>query len=295
MPADKAFDVEHALVLYANNFVVMSAAAIYEDEALRLYVDQIRECHIYLVGMTPTIEMVALKEENDDLVAVFQVADTKCELRCSLPAKAKIIHDADELYVENGDSRVLASKIMMTGLRQEHQAIDFKVLYIGQAYGADGSRSALDRLRQHETLQKISIKGIPDGYTLAILMLSVETGHDLVTVFSPSAKEQSNSLERFEAGLSFNITEAERTAIYEAALIRYFQPTFNKEFKRSFPSTNMKLLAQCYEKDFSAVVAEICLDDLPFTIFSEAVEHRNYHIAMHDLHSAADRKLFFFG
>jgi hypothetical protein len=296
MPAGKAFDVEHALVLYASNSVVMSATAIYEDEALRPYIDQIRECHIYLLGLTPTIEMVDLKEEHNDLVALFNVGVTGCEVRCSLPPNAKTVRDADaELYIETDEGRVLASKIMMKGLRQEHQDIDFKVLYVGQAFGADGSRNALDRLRRHETLQKISIKGIPDGYTLAILMLSVEPGHDLVTVISPFAEDQSKSLERYQAGLSLNITDAERTAIYEAALIRYFQPVFNKEFKDSFPSTNMKLLAGCYDKDFSAVVAEICLDDLPFIIFSEVVEHKKYHIAMHDLHSTADRKLFFFG
>ena len=47
------FDVEHALVLYASNFVAMSAAAIYEDEAIRPHLAQIRDCHIYLIGLTP--------------------------------------------------------------------------------------------------------------------------------------------------------------------------------------------------------------------------------------------------
>lgn len=81
--------------------------------------------------------------------------------------------------------------------------------------------------------------------------------------------------------------------MYEAALIRYFYPDFKKEFKDSFPSTNLKILRDCYEKDFSAVVAEICIDDLPFWLWSSAVEPKLYHIAKHDLHKNEDRRMFF--
>jgi hypothetical protein len=59
-------------------------------------------------------------------------------------------------------------------LSAEYDAVGFEVLYIGQAFGNDGSRNALDRLKKHETLQKIAVKGIPEGYTLTILMLAIE-------------------------------------------------------------------------------------------------------------------------
>ncbi len=42
----------------------------------------------------------------------------------------------------------------------------------------------------------------------------------------------------------------------------------NKEFKDSFPSTNMKCLQDCYDKDFSAIVAEFCFDEIPFLLRS---------------------------
>jgi hypothetical protein len=78
-------------------------------------------------------------------------------------------------------------------------------------------------------------------------------------------------------------------------MIKYFKPKFNKEFKDSFPSTNMKLLADCYNKDFSAVCAEIYFDDFPFRFFSNAVGPARFHIAFHDLHSDASRRLFCMG
>lgn len=38
----------------------------------------------------------------------------------------------------------------------------FDIQYIGQAYGKSGSRNALDRLRKHETVQKIALQGVPE-------------------------------------------------------------------------------------------------------------------------------------
>jgi hypothetical protein len=37
----------------------------------------------------------------------------------------------------------------------------------------------------------------------------------------------------------------------------------------------MKLLADCYEKDFSALVAEISIDDLPFRLCGAAAPQRH--------------------
>jgi len=61
------------------------------------------------------------------------------------------------------------------------------------------------------------------------------------------------------------------------------------------PSTNMKLLGDCYAKDIAAVVAEISFDELPFRLYSAVVEPQNSHIAWHDLHDDPARKIFFSG
>jgi hypothetical protein len=181
-------------------------------------------------------------------------------------------------------------------LAHEFDAVHFNVLYIGQAYGEDGSRNALHRLKSHSTLQKIAVQGIPDGFQLTLLMLEVVPANRLLTMFNPKAKVQVQAEERIRNGLGklFSTTEPERITLYEASLIRYFQPKFNKEFKNSFPSTNMKLLESCYKRDLSAVIAEICFDELPFKLFSDAVKATHYHIAQHSLHTATDRNAFFY-
>src|SRR3546814_12337806 len=86
-------------------------------------------------------------------------------------------------------------------------------------------------------------------------MLEVVPANRLITVMNPWAEDKSESKKRISAGLDklFETTEAERLTLFEASLIRYFQPPFNREFKDSFPSTHLKILADCYEKDFSTL------------------------------------------
>jgi hypothetical protein len=180
-------------------------------------------------------------------------------------------------------------------LNGEQDAIRFEVLYIGQAYGKDGSRNALDRLLKHETLQRISVKGVPTDRRLTLLMLEIVPGNRMITLMNPWAQNKEDGSARISAGLDklFGTSDAERVTLYEASLIRYFQPSFNKEFKDSFPSTNLKVLADCYDKDFSALISEICIDELPFKMTSHAVPPSQYHTAKFDLHEDEARQVFF--
>lgn len=294
----KAFDVEHALSMYATSYVTMPAFGIYEDEIVARYIDQIRLCHIYIIGLTPKVDFIGAKQEAQHFVTSFEVGSQFCDLRWKLPKGAGLKGNNEEgWYVEDEDGDKIFPSTISIGKRlsSEHGPIGFKVLYIGQAYGDSGSRNALDRLKKHETPQKIAVKGIPEGYSLTILMLAIEPANGLITMFNPWAEDKNQGPDRIRNGLEklFGTSEAERTTLYEASLIRYFKPHFNKEFKNSFPSTNMKILVDCYDKDFSAVIAEICIDELPYQLFSDEVETKAYHIAKHDLHTDERRRVFF--
>ncbi len=117
----------------------------------------------------------------------------------------------------------------------------------------------------------------------------------MLTFMNPWALNKEQSEYRISSGLDklFGTSDAERVTLYEASLIRYFQPPFNKEFKESFPSTNLKLLKDCYDKDFSALISEICIDELPFKMTSGIVPPSQYHTAYFDLHEDDARKVFF--
>jgi hypothetical protein len=67
----------------------------------------------------------------------------------------------------------------------------------------------------------------------------------------------------------------------------------DREFIDSFPSTNLKILQDCYDKDFAAVSAEINFEPPPLTLYSESVAASSRHLAYFDLHDDAARKVFF--
>jgi len=291
------FDVEHALGMYATGYCTIPAEVIYDKEALASIMSTIQDCHIYLIGLVPRIVLEDAQLENDTLslflsaLGVTYEVQYKCPENCRLQFVDGIHHVVDS----SGNLGWPSPHDVQARLSSISQAIDFDVKYIGQAYGKDGSRNALDRLLKHETLQKIALKGIPDTHKLTLLLLTVVPNSQLFTAFNPFAKNKDDDGARIRAGLDklFETNEQERITLYEASLIRYFSPEYNKEFKNSFPSTNLRVLQDCYEKDFSAVVAEIYIDELPFRLRSDCVEPANYHIAKHDLHKESDRRMFF--
>ncbi|MFP8965240.1 hypothetical protein ACKC9G_01480 [Pokkaliibacter sp. CJK22405] len=295
--ADKLYDIEHSLGMYAISYCAIPAEAIYDKEKLNPLMKVIDNCHIYLIGLTPIITLVDAKQEKNVLTLSYRICGQEYNLYFELPRGYNLRSDGEQLYVENsnGQRSWLDDDNIQTLLSDETNKVNFEVKYIGQAYGVDGSRNAIDRLLRHETLQKISLKGIPAGYRLSLLLLAIQPNNQLITMMNPFAKNKEEGASRIKAGLEklFDTNEQERVTLYEASLIRYFYPEFNKEFKDSFPSTNLKVLQDCYDKDFSGVVAEICFDELPFKLFSESVEPKSYHIAKHDLHKSDARHMFF--
>lgn len=292
----KRFDIEHALNMYAASFVLMPAFGIYEEEVIAAFKSQIENCHIYVIGTMPAIETVDQRLDDGRLVIGMLVAGKRHELSWPMPDGVEMVETEQGWFIKNGDRYWAPSEDELAQrLNNEHDAIRFDVLYIGQAYGKDGSRNALDRLLKHETLQRISIKGVPADRRLTLLMLAIESGNRMITFMNPWAENTEDGGTRISAGLDklFGTSEAERVALYEASLIRHFQPPFNKEFKDSFPSTNLKVLADCYDKDFSALISEICIDELPFKMLSDAVAPSQYHTAKFDLHEDEARQVFF--
>lgn len=292
----KRFDIEHALNMYATSFVLMPAFGIYEKEIVAAFKPQLAKCHIYIIGTMPKIETVDQRLENGRLVIGMLVGGKRHELAWPMPDGVEMVETERGWFIKKEEGYWAPSDDEMAQrLNDEQDAIRFEVLYIGQAYGKDGSRNALDRLLKHETLQRISVKGVPADQRLTLLMLEIEPGNRMITFMNPRAENKEDGSARISAGLDklFGTSDAERVTLYEASLIRHFQPPFNKEFKESFPSTNLKVLADCYDKDISALISEICIDKLPFKMTSDTVPPSQYHIAKFDLHEDEARQVFF--
>lgn len=294
---NKLFDVEHSLLMHANSFIIMPAEGIYDNEALRRFKEDSRKCHIYMIGHTPKLNLKDIYQDGQKAILSLTVGGFPVEISSKLPNGANVFKEEDEWLVKDSDGNRYWLDDLDLGLALKNiYSTHFHVLYIGQAFGKNGERSALDRLVKHETLQKISLlNGAPEGTGLTIMLLEVKSQTSVMTIFNPNAKTRDDGGERVRHGIEklHGTTEKERIALYEAALIRYFQPRFNKEFKDSFPSTDLKILKDCYDKDFSGIVAEINFDELPWNLRSDNVSAAPSHMAKYNLHEAEDRSIFF--
>lgn len=295
---DALFDIEHALNIYATSSCTIPAQAIYDKEALAPLMDVIKNCHIYIIGFTPIVNLINIREDSGKLLFLFSILGNEYISESNIPDGCKLSQKDGLFYLndEKGRKFMPDSYTIQAKLCHETNVVNFEVKYIGQAYGKEGSRNVLDRLLQHETLQEIVIKGVPKGYQITLLLLEINSSSQLITSFNPFAKNKEEGEARINSGITklFTTSEQELVALYEAALIRYFYPFYNKKFKNSFPSTNLKILQDCYEKDFAGVAAELSFDDnLPFKLFSESVPPANNHIAKHALHDDKARKIFF--
>ena len=297
--ASKKFDVEHALGMYAYSFCDLPAEGIYNSEMLNKMRDVLENCHIYLVGYVPRMDLKSINQSDNIATFQVEVLGRQYPVELEVPDGLSLRQEDGWWFFSNasGDRFNPPTEKIAEALAYQHDCSTFEVVYVGQAYGKDGSRNAIDRLKKHETLQKISLKGVPEGYRLQLLLLEIHPSNQLFTSFNPFAQETDEGEDRIKKGLDklFGTSEKERITLYEAALIRYFQPQYNKEFKNSFPSTNMKILSDCYDKDFACLVAEICFENFHYKLFSQSVEKKFDHVVNIPLHTEEERRIFFSG
>jgi hypothetical protein len=294
---DRAFGVEHAINMHARRFFTLPAASLYNRDFLEAHSEIIEKCHIYMVVFCPSVELKDVTQDGRMLKLSYFSIGKNLEVIIDLPVGLNLAKRDGKFFLqdESGEEFFPDPSVLAAILKETHGIPQFKVKYIGQAFGSEGDRNALDRLTHHETLQKISLLGPPPGHSVQLLLIEVEPDNQVIMFFNPFAADHDSDLDRIDQGMCklFNTTEQERVALYEACMIRYFQPEFNKTYRDSFPSTRLKLLHDCYEKDIAAVSAELAHEEMPFVIFSETVEPSNIHFAQHDLHTEAARKFFF--
>ena len=100
-------------------------------------------------------------------------------------------------------------------------------------------------------------------------------------------------LNRFIDIIDRPITEGQRIGLAEAGLIRYFKPKYNEIFKESFPAADQKVLSECYQLDFSALIVEIDTSELGFSLYSDNAVASHHHMAKFDLIDPSVRRSFF--
>ncbi len=272
----------------------------------------IDECHIYLIGRRPRITLVpeSVVAEDGMISGTFLVhrpdgvvrRDFKTRnllgredlvVTAPYPGTSFEIRTSDGQLLANGKSALMFQR----AIRDFEGDLDLEVLYVGQAYGTDGSRSARDRLKEHKTLQAIyseALSRTPDQEVWLCLMtfqeIQIASFDGRHAEYGTTLEEDSEHIRRVNRT---PISEQKKINFTEAALIRYFDPPFNVMFKDSFPSPAHKTYSECYDVDLNAVGIEIQTDDLNFRLWSRSVEPNWIHIHQFPLHSPQERRSMF--
>ena len=183
-------------------------------------------------------------------------------------------------------------------LKRSHPILDLEVLYIGQAYGKDGKRTAIDRLKSHSTLQSIYAESITQSPDMDIWIMLLEFEELSMAMIDGRKDQEFQTTDEEDTAhtkkcLSFNMSEKQKINFTEAALIKYFQPKYNSTYKNIFPNPAHSSYSECYDIEINQVIVEIQTDDIKTRLFSDKVNPCDFHFAQFDLYSPEDRKSMF--
>ena len=163
----------------------------------------------------------------------LEYGNENIQINFELPENSYLVDKEDPDYpciTDGKNKRWVTPELLLERIHRLKTNI-FDVLYIGQAYGKDGSRNARDRLLSHEKLQKISLTHNNDKKSLHVLMLEVEPNNQVVTLFNPNAQDTATDKIRIKKGIDklYATSKHEQISLFEAAFIRFFEPKFNKD------------------------------------------------------------------
>lgn len=195
---------------------------------------------------------------------------SKIELEISFPPTKMSIRIKDEAFLSQHPEvvftewNIIAQNLFQYEAGRLMDKQEFEVLYIGQAYGKDGNRTAFKRLEQHSTLQKILIKYRNDHPDKHIYILLLEIKEQLAMSFDGHSEEYIKTEEESDKHMEqvcCNLPEENQVInITEAALINYFKPEYNVNLVDNFPNEKHKGYKQYYDLDYNAISVELDLE-----------------------------------
>ncbi|WP_299546931.1 hypothetical protein [Seonamhaeicola sp.] len=312
------FGVETFLLMYLNQYQFVLGSDLDSYAQANEVFTEDNPCNIYFVLRRPkvTVDPNPIKIDgnkanlnfiihNKDEVGMvnvgfeFQQAQSELEFRTEYPYNLFTLSDKNGVLLGARPSTLIDSIQLKDNI--DVPFLDYEVLYIGQAYGINGKRTALDRLSTHETVQKIythSLTQYPDSDIWILLTnfsqqsMLFSAPNDLIKTKKEDSQIEIEKEKHFFNNNGISLTEKQRINFTEAALIKYFQPKYNKEFKNSFPSAKHKSYSECYDLDIKALTIELDTSENTRRIFTENTERTHRHMKMFEFNSDADRISF---
>ena len=269
-------------------------------------------CHLYITSTRPklSIHPDSIQWSDSHMLGVLRIqrADryeefpitaghnfgTGLAWESSWPYEEFAVRNEADEVVFGG---VVANLSVFTPEGWPKDAAYMDVMYVGQAYGQAGERTAWDRLKTHGTVQKILAECPADK----AVWLSLVTIFDiqLITEMMPSTGEErvsdQDDLRHVQSVWKRvhdrGFADREAVALAEAGLIRYFQPSYNDRLKYNFPARKQVPLDTARDMDLHGLVVELQSDESGMLYRSETREPTYAHFAGFVIHLDEDRAL----
>lgn len=316
---DYKFGTEGILSMYLDTYQLILGADLesYSKVENETFSDK-NPCHIYFILKRPkvTINPDSFKSKGKEvkfdfiihqqdgygvvnLGAEFPMAKSKLELITEYPYNLFAITEKQKTHLVARPSTLIDNHEISNNIDPE--ILNYEVLYIGQAYGKNGKRTALKRLFAHETLQKIythSLTQNPES-DIWIMLTSFSQVNMLLSIGNNDAvpkiktdKRNKNLIEHFFENKGFKISEHQKINFTEAALIKYFEPAYNLDYKKNFPDKKHKSYSECYKLNIRALNIELDTSEHIRNIFSKKAGSKNNHSAMFNFENDSERISF---
>ncbi|MER7010332.1 hypothetical protein ABT324_02735 [Saccharopolyspora sp. NPDC000359] len=203
----------------------------------------------------------------------------------------------EEFSIEDKDGQVVSAGVVahLQSIASEwpREASDHDIEYVGQAFGRSKERTAWDRLKHHETVQKILAETTPDKQVW--LTLAAITDLKLGIDINPGPSRASDKEDNAHNSLVINtfhqgeFKDRHAVALAEAGLIRMFQPNYNERLKNKFPSSSLVSLESVRPLDLHGVLVELQGWDVGMRYGTKAKAHDQLHFGGFVIHTDDNR------
>jgi len=263
---------------------------------------QLAEAHIYFVCQRPRVRLVKSgSRKSDGIRFTLNITDKSGTLTKELlipdksirPEVTAIRPERNGAYIVVTDTqeRDITPMMPLEGLLpfagdQLPELANLEVVYVGQAFGDAGSRTAVDRLQAHSTVQQVLADLAHASWWMepVLLLFTYDTPQMIMKMDGRGAPEIIGEEDRahYMSIWSEPLSDAQAITIAEASLIRYFRPHYNTHFKGNYPTSDLQHLRDAYRLDYNAI-----------STFSKEQPAAEHHIAQFDLHDPKERFSFF--
>ncbi|WP_405223761.1 hypothetical protein [Dokdonia sp. Asnod1-B02] len=288
------FGSEFSIIMYLKTYMFLQQTELEGFVKTQSTFDESTPCNIYFILKRPRISLNPnYFKVNDNFLEIkyfIHIRENKIEKTIKLPFKylpKDILLESEYPYnyftlkAKNGDWNTykLAVLIDETHKRQEKKEVllDYEVLYIGQAYGTNGKRTAMDRLPSHSTLQKIYSEAMsrnPDS-EIWIMLASFEQNNimsinGMIDIPKENEEIDLKRAVNFMTPQGSIFSEKQKINFTEAGLIKTFLPLYNKEYKNTFPNPAHSSYSECYKLDINSIVVETDTRESRRWLYSDA-------------------------